>query len=605
MAKPGGATTRAKELIGFGRAAEAEPLLRAAVRRDPADAEAHAVLAEALGWLGRNSEAEAYLREAVRLSPRSATYLRMLGELMLALQRRTDAIAAFEASLDAANHSASAYREYADALQRSNLPEIATGVLERALSRHPWDPDLVNTLSAVLMQAGRSHEAVERLRESVRRSPAHIVAAGQLACCMNYPWGIDPRETADAHRHFGRLAAEEAARSGAIGPPHARLAPGEADRRLRVGFVSADLRQHACSFFFEPLISSLDRKQFETFAYSVAEREDARSAALRKHVAVWKHCVSLDDVALARRIRADRIDILIDLSGLTTGSRIRMFAYRPAPIQMTYLGYPNTTGLAEMDYRIVDSLTDPPGAADTYATERLLRIDPCFLCYGGMPEAQVAPHPPSQAPGSDGSITFGSFNALQKVSDPLLRLWVRVLEANPGSRLVMKYMAIADPAARERLRARFVAAGLQGDRVELLPGTPGYREHLETYGKVDIGLDTYPYNGTTTTCEAMWMGVPVVTLGASPDVHAARVGISLLSAVGLSDLVARDADDYVRIASALARDAARLREYRATLRARMLSSPLCDRAAFGARYGAALRGAWRLWCGGDAARSAP
>jgi predicted O-linked N-acetylglucosamine transferase (SPINDLY family) len=290
------------------------------------------------------------------------------------------------------------------------------------------------------------------------------------------------------------------------------------------------------------------------------------------------------------------MDVLIDLSGLTTGNMLAAFAMRPAPVQMTYLGYPNTTGVAAVDYRIVDSITDPPGA-EAHAVERLLRIDPCFLCYGGMEAARVAEGPPSQAPGSGGAVTFGSFNALQKVTDTTMRLWAEILRAVPGgrARLAVKYMSTGDEQTRARLRQRLEAAGVPADRIVLMAPLPEYRDHLEAYGEIDVALDTFPYNGTTTTCEALWMGVPVVTMAGR--VHAARVGASLLSAAGLPDLVARDADGYVAAAVRLAQDAGRLAALRSGLREQMKRSPLCNRAGFGERFGEAVRGAWRAWCG--------
>jgi predicted O-linked N-acetylglucosamine transferase (SPINDLY family) len=265
---------------------------------------------------------------------------------------------------------------------------------------------------------------------------------------------------------------------------------------------------------------------------------------------------------------------------------------RPAPVQMTYIGYPNTTGLADADYRIVDSVTDPAGA-EAFVTEKLLRLDPCFLCY--LPP-EGAPEPTTQR-ASESGVVFGSFNALFKIDDATLELWAQVLRAVPESTLLLKYFGLESAGVREDLLGRFRAAGVDGARIVLDgPGTSA-REMMGAYARMDIALDTYPYHGTTTTCEALLMGVPVVTL--QGRVCAARVGGSLLGAVGLSELVAEAPEEYVRIAARLAGDVGALARGRAALRERVLASPLCDIPGAAARLGHALRECWRAACASD------
>jgi len=597
VAKLTGNAAKAKELLGFRRYAEAEALLRQAIRREPNNGPIHALLAEALGFLGRAEASEAHLREAIRLEPSDHHLLESLGDLLISTGRRAEGVEAFERAIELGERSAAVFTAIAEALQTHRLPMLSVDVAERGLKEHPWHPPLVSALAVVLSHCGRSDEAVTLLRQAATHHPDHALTLGGLAQTLNYPPGIDPLETAAAHRRYGELVQREH-------PPfaHPRPGPDRATKRLRVGFLSPDLHTHACSFFFEPLISSLDRAGsveggvdggIDVCCYSLSDREDDRTAALKKLAQVWRQCAHCTPGVVAERIRSDNVDILIDLAGLTAGAMPAVMALRPAPVQMTYLGYPNTTGLTTVDYRIVDSLTDPRGGgeAEKYAVERLIRLDPCFLCYGGLKD--VPPLPPSPR----GNTThFGSFNALQKVNAPLIDLWTRVVTAVPDSRLVMKYLALSDGPTRELVRSRFEAAGLASDRLTLLEPTRSYRDHLAAYAHVDIALDTYPYHGTTTTCEALWMGVPVVTLAESPDVHAARVGISLLTAVGLTDLIAPTRDEFVRIASSLAADTPRIRKLRSRLRDQMLASPLCDRAAFGLRFAAALRSAWREWC---------
>lgn len=329
--------------------------------------------------------------------------------------------------------------------------------------------------------------------------------------------------------------------------------------------------------------------------YHTHATKDAVTARFRASACSWCDAEGMSDDALARRIAEDRADVLVDLAGYTGGGRPEVLARRPAPVVATYLGYPNTLGIASVSVRLVDGVTDPvapPGMYDGLATESLVRLDPCFLCYRGLASApEVGPLPMR----TTGFVTFGSFNSGLKMSDQCVALWARVLRGTPGSRLLLKNFNLRTPEFRAHLLARFERGGIGADRLELLDYAPSNVEHLALYGRVDLALDTFPYHGTTTTCEAFHMGVPTVTL--EGDVHAARVGCSLLKAVGLEDLIARSEDDFVRIAGALAGDAPRLASIRASLRDRQARGVLGDEAGFARRFGAAVRDAWRGACG--------
>ncbi|MFI4976963.1 MAG: glycosyltransferase, partial [Caulobacterales bacterium] len=277
-------------------------------------------------------------------------------------------------------------------------------------------------------------------------------------------------------------------------------------------------------------------------------------------------------------------------------NRLTMFALKPAPVQATWLGYPNTTGLAAMDYRLVDAVTDPPGEADAFATETLVRLEDGFLCYGPPPDAPEPAPPPSRA---SGVVTFGSFNNPSKLGDATLDAWAKLLERLPAARLLLKGGAFSDEGARQWFHARFEQRGVAPERVQLKGYAAHTADHLALYADIDIGLDPFPYNGTTTTCEALWMGVPVVAL--LGDRHAARVSASLLTRVGLEELIATDAPAYVDIAARLAGDPARLAEIRRTLRPRMAASPLTDAPAFARKLERAYRQMWTRWCDRTAA----
>ena len=463
-------------------------------------------------------------------------------------------------------------RRYAEAAEHARA----------ALAMAPGDPHLISLHAALLMSLGRTDETARLTGEGFARTP-NLELASLHAHALNYLPGITARQVRAAHEAVGRLLATSNPRD--VRPFTNSRDP---DRRLRIGILSPDLRRHSVAFFLEPWLERFDRAALEVCCYPTSEEEDAVSARLRRLATAWHNVSGQDDGAIAQRIRSDAVDILIETAGLTQGHRLAVMSFRPAPVQVTMVGYPSTTGVAAIDARIVDSFTDPPGA-ELDCVESLVRIDPCFLCYRPPEEA------PPVSPARDGDlITFGCFNAAPKINTPLLELWARVVSAVPGSRLVLKALDFDEPAVREGVLSRLVAAGVDASRVAILPSVPGLREHLARYAEVDIALDTFPYHGTTTTLEALWMGVPVVTLAG--DRHASRVGVTLLANAGISDLIASSADRYVAIAAALAADAPRRAALRAGLRSRLEASPLCDAPAYALRLDAALRDLWRRWC---------
>jgi predicted O-linked N-acetylglucosamine transferase (SPINDLY family) len=364
-----------------------------------------------------------------------------------------------------------------------------------------------------------------------------------------------------------------------------------------VGLVSYDFyRDSSVPFFILPLYQHRDRSQCELITYQLSKVTDEGTQRFRSMSDAWHHLEGISDDDLARHIIADRIDIVLEIHG-HTGVRRILPAFQPrcAPVQVSYVGYSNTTGLRSMDWRVVDSNTDPAPAADRLATERLYRLDPCFLCYTPRPDAPEPVPAPSLAAGH---ITFGAFSELLKLNDATLRLWSHVVSAVPNSRLLLKNRAGDRPDAASFLRSRLQGAGLDPSRVVLLPRTATFLDHLRAYHHLDIALDTVPYNGTTTVCESLFMGVPMVALSPPPrwDRHSARVAMSILTAAGLPELVAKDEDDFVRMAADLAADPRRLNDFRTRLRASFLASPVCDAPAFARRFGEALRFIWRDRC---------
>lgn len=594
---------QARRLAADGRAGQARSLLARALQKNGADPDLNGAMAEVLAAQGQHARAIYYSDRVVHARPQDPAAHAVHGTLLLAAGNQDGAAAAFERAVSLAPDMHEARVNLAGVLL---MQERYGSALEHCLAAmaggfdHPF---LTATYTSVLRCTGRIEEALPLIRAAAAKHPDQPLLAESLASALNFAPGADPQETLRAHVARGRQIEQAAAPHRATVRPAPEPSPADADRRLRIGIVSPDLRSHSVAYFAEPILRHLDRAAFEVRCYFTGGFQDSTTPRLRSIADVWRDCGTLDDPALARLLRSDALDIALELSGHSSGNRLAAMALRPAPVQITCIGYPNTTGLSAMDGRIVDGLTDPPGT-DSLAVEKLHRLDPCFLCYQPPESLPAAPcHRGPGGPDFDATCAFGSFNNLQKINESVVSLWARLVQRVPSSRLLLKSPGMREESVREQVRARFAARGISPDRIEALPPTAGLAEHLASYAHVDIALDTFPYCGTTTTCEAMLMGVPVVSLVGST--HAARVGLSLLSAVGLSDLAASTEDEYIDRAGALAADRTRLAGLRSTMRDRLLASPLCDGPAYGRRLGVLLREVWRERCRAAVSPHAP
>ncbi len=341
---------------------------------------------------------------------------------------------------------------------------------------------------------------------------------------------------------------------------------------MKIGYVSGDFRRHAVANFLLPILENHDRAAFEIHCYSNNPWDDDVTERLTEASDHWHRISGLDDEEAAGLVAGDGIDLLVDLSGHTAYNRLLLFARQPAPVQATWFGYLGSTGVEAIRFKLVDAITDPPGEADAHYSEQLIRLERGTFCYRPIDEAP----PPMARP--LGPVRFGSFNNPAKLSTGTLDLWSGVLDAVEGAELVLKGRSFADPLVRRTLLKRFQERGIAEERIVLLEHIAAPQAHMAAYGDVDIALDPFPYNGVTTTCEALWMGVPVVTL--LGDRHSGRIGASFLSRIGLEDLIAREPEDYIRIAAGLAQDEGRRAELRRHLRDRMVVSPLCDGVEF-------------------------
>ncbi len=566
--------------LAAGRRREAEAPLREAARLDPRDAQAPLHLGILLRDEGRKDEAEAAFRRALELDPGSPAALGFLGNLLLGSGRIPEALRLQEAAAARAPRSPEAQYNLAKALDAAGRMSAAMARYEAALVLRPAFVEARTNLAVLQAAAGLTGEALEGFRAALQEAPERWPTRSAYLYHLHQDPAQTPASLLQAHRTWTAAPA-----------PRGMTARPEA-ARLRLGLVSPDFRRHSCAYFLEPLLANLDRGSVEVFAYADLPQRDEVTTRLEGLCSHFTETTDWSHDRLAERLRADGLDVLVDLAGHTSDNRLPVFAGRCAPLQATWLGYPGTTGLAAMDVRISDGDADPAGF-EAHHCERLLRL-PRFLCYGGDAGAPD-PGPPPQL--ARGHATFGSFNNLPKLHDGVLRLWARILAGAPGSRLLLKgHRAFNDARIRQGTQARLEAAGLDPARVDLAPLDSDHAAHLARYRDVDVALDPFPYNGTTTTCEALWMGVPVVALEGGR--HAARVGCSLLRGAGRPAWIARDEDAYVAAAIALAGDTQGLAEIRRTLRADLAVSALCDGPAFARAFEDALREAlgWgRRW----------
>ena len=526
-------------------------------------------------------------RQAAALDPGLAEPKLGMAEVMVLTDRKEDAVRICEEILlPHPGHMATRLFLGFTLKQLSRYDDALT-CYRQALALKPDDLDIYCKIASIQLLIGDPADGLASIRKALALDPAHKLARLVQLFAMNYDPDTRSSDILEAHRAWG------AEHGIAIGAPAAHPNSRNPDRPLRVGYVSPDFCTHSVAWFIEPVLAHHDRMRFTVYGYSNVhpDRADEVTARLRGHCDQWRDIAPLNDTQLAELIRQDGIDLLIDLAGHSTRSRLMAFALRPAPVQLTWLGYPNITGLPAMDYRLTDACADPEDEPETAGGERLVRLPQGFLCYAPPPDA---PDPGTPPHAGNGYITFGSFNNLAKLNDRVVSAWSAVLNAVPGSRLLLKSVGLANAAVRERLQIRFAAHGVAAGRIELLPQTLSFIDHLALYRRLDIALDTFPYNGTTTTCEALWMGVPVIALAG--DRHAGRVGISLLSQIGLHDLIASSVEEYVSLAATLAADSARISSLRSTLRERMRASPLCDAPAFTRKIEAAYREMWGKWC---------
>jgi predicted O-linked N-acetylglucosamine transferase (SPINDLY family) len=564
-------------LRAAGRLREAEAAYRRALETDPS-------LVQALGNMGnvlldqhRPIEAQHVLRQALHHTPDQAWLLRSLALSHIALGETEQAETALRQALAIHADDTDAHDTLGALLGHSGRPLEAEAHHRAALPHSAQPHRVLSNLAIALQTQGRHSEAERCCREALTTRPDYAVAHSNLLFSLNYREDLTPQAIFAEYRRWDAQHAAPLA-------PTMRPAPQpHHGRRLRVGYVSADFRQHAVAWFAEPLLAAHDRTHIELFCYSGVTIPDAITDRFRTLAEHWRITVGLDDATLAETIRRDGIDVLVDLGGHTAASRLLMFARRPAPVQVSYLlGHGYSSGMSEMDAFLADAELAPPGA-DALFSERLIRLPRIPLAYAApdaMPDV-------AQLPGlREGRLTYGYFGRMERLNETVIATWARILREAPGSRLMLNSLPLREPAFRDLIAARFAAHDISADRLAMVATAP-QPATWSAYGDVDVALDPFPHNAGTTTIEALWQGVPVVTLTGRPSVG--RFGTMILRAVGMGDWVNEDTDSYVRCALQAATDVKRLAALRAGLRSRVAASPLCDAAGLARDVEAAYR----------------
>jgi len=565
-----------------GQLDEAIAAYRRALQLKPDHSDAGNNLGNALKEQGQFDEAIASFRRAVQLQPDQPEIHHNLGNAFREKGQLAEAVTAYRRALEIKPDYPEAHNNRGVALTRLGQLDEAVAAFRHALELKPHYAEAHNNLGGALVDKGRLDEAIAEFRKVVELHPDRAWAHSNLIYTLHFHPGHDDGTIAGEQQRWARQFGEPLQR---LIVPHTN--DRDPERRLRIGYVSPNFHRHPICYFLTPLLEAHDKAGVEIYCYSSVKRSDEFTERVKKSANVWRDVFSLGDHALAQRIRADQIDILVDLTQHMANNRLLMFARKPAPIQIAWLGYPASTGLPAMDYRFTDVFMEPKGSLWSESVETPIRLPNSWFCFDPIEHPEPAALPALRA----GQVTFGSLNNFCKVNEAVLRLWVAILQAVEGSRLLLHCPA---GTTQTRLRQWFEAQGIAGHRLELIPRTATRAEYLELFQRIDIGLDPFPYNGGTTTCEALCMGVPVVSLAGRTAVS--RLGLSVLTTAGLPELVAHSEEDYVRIAAELAGDLPRLAELRRTLRPRMQASPLMDAPRFARNIEAAYRTMWQRWC---------
>jgi len=565
----------------LGRLDEAADRYRRAIALQPDSAGAHLNLGNVLVALGDASAAADSYRGAIKLRPDWAEAWFGLGCALERLPSAHDAVEAHEKALALDPAHAMAAAALAALLVQQGDIDAARTVIDAALQRDPDNRHVLLVEADLARQMGDAGAAIAAYRKMLALDPNDTATWSAYLFSLNFDERLDAQAILAEHRRYGELLAAQI--------PRIRVRSAQnPDKRLRVGYLSPDFRRHSVSCFIEPLLRHHDRSAVEVHCYYNHATRDDITRRFMGLADVWHDIATLDDASIAQGIVDDGIDILVDLAGHTTGNRLGVFARKPAPLQYTWLGYLCTTGLAAIDYRLCDAQTDPTGIAEQWQVETPARLPNAQWCY--QPQASV-PDPSDLPRLRLGYWTFGSFNQAAKLNPDLLRHWAELVDAIPESRL--RIVGVPNPSFAENIRAIFAERGIASDRLDLIGRIP-IEDYFPTYRDVDIALDSFPYNGATTTCDALLMGVPVATVAGDRSIS--RGGVSLLSSVGLEQWIASSREDFVPMLMRRTQDPDDVAALRGALPEKMRSSALMDGTRFTRDIEKIYRSAWDAAC---------
>lgn len=570
------------KLINTSQLDQAKTHLTQVLQKHPAIHETNHVASGYYSRIGDFEKAIYYATRAADLASNIAQYHAALGTLFVQSNQHQDAIVHLNRALSIdPDHSSALSALGIVHLQLGHIDD-ARSALDRAIEINPKDTESIMNRALLDSDIAQAHLAVQRVQSAIAHLGADPLLYDALCMYSCYDDQLTPSQVADIHREFGKCVESR------VRKPNTYPNDPTPTKRIRIGFVSSDFKEHSISYFLLPIFEHINHDDFELCVYSTTTRPDQITKTLKSCADLWRECIQ-GIAKTHQQIVNDRIDILVELNGHFASNALPLFAAKPSPVSITAIGYAATTGLSSIDARIVDEITDPAPDADALSTESLARVAGCFLCYQPPTDApeikQVDPERP---------FTFGSFNDLRKASPSCMHAWATILNQCPNTQLVLKSSRLGQPEVARDIHDRFKQLGIDQSRITLLGRTPTTRDHLAIYNRIDCSLDTFPYTGTTTTCESLWMGVPTITLMGQS--HASRVSASINSTIGREDLNARDHAHYIELAKTAADAGIRTIETRKALRAQVAQSPLVDAPTYTRKLETIYRDLWTSYC---------
>lgn len=569
-----------------GRFDNAIECFREVLKSEPTNYDAYNYIGNSLQEKRRFKEAIEYYDRAIKLNPDNPTSYINKGIALSSLERFDEAYLYFNKALSINPNLEPVYNYMALSLSIQGKLEEAIENYSRALLINPESKMALCNLAKIFADQGKGIEADKLYRYTLEKYPDDYITYQAYLMSLNYTNIYSSEFIFKEHIKFSERFFKHLNTSKNIYPN----TPIN-DRPLTIGYISPDFKRHSVSYFIEPVLREHDKDNYRIICYSNVCIEDDVTERLKRYPDKWVDIFNIPDSDLFKKIQQDKVDILVDLAGHTAYNRISLLAQKPAPIQITWLGYPNTTGLSSIDYKIVDNITDPPSLNDNFYSEKLLRMPYSFLCYLPFESSPEIDQPPVI---KNGYITFGSFNNIAKISTEIFQCWIEILKNIDNSHIILKGKVFSDKSTCDYYLNLFERNNIDNKRVKLLSRIHSMKEHLKAYNMIDIALDTFPYNGTTTTCEALWMGVPVITL--EGERHASRVGKSILTNIGLEDFIAQNYIEYVEIGKKLSNNINKLTDLRFTMRERLKKSVIMDYKKFTRDLENLYRTVWNIWC---------